>query len=210
MLVWASVSDPAAWIVAEVIERRDADVVLLRKWPVAAEGADEQFTISKAEFERLVPAPAGPPDSHVPDLCQLAEVSSGAVLHNLRLRFADGEIYTAIGPILVAVNPFEPVEQCSEAHLAELTESLAAADELPPHVFRVARMAYDAMRSTRVRHNLGVDWWRDGDLKGLVERWGSGVDWWRDGDLEGLVEGWCRGGGMVPPAPAPTHDSSAV
>ena len=153
--VWAPVSDEAGWIIAEVIERRDAEVVLLRKWPAPVDREEVQFTVSKQDFEQLVPAPAGPPDTHVPDLVQLAEVSSGAVLHNLRARYAEGEIYTAIGPILVAVNPFRSLPLCTSAYLATM-EQEEVAEDLPPHVFKTARMAYEAMRSSRVPQSIMV------------------------------------------------------
>lgn len=45
---------------------------------------------------------------------QLSEVNSANVLHTLRLRYEAGEIYTAIGPILVALNPFKPIELCGD------------------------------------------------------------------------------------------------
>lgn len=61
------------------------------------------------------------------DLVKLAEVNSATVLHALRMRYEEGEIYTAVGPILVATNPFEPSALCSDAcMLQESSCSLSA------------------------------------------------------------------------------------
>ncbi|KAK5983968.1 hypothetical protein GCK32_021444, partial [Trichostrongylus colubriformis] len=45
-------------------------------------------------------------DREYADLCMLPELTEQTLLDNLRDRFNSGHIYTYIGPILVAVNPF--------------------------------------------------------------------------------------------------------
>ena len=35
------------------------------------------------------------------------------LLHTLRLRYARDDIFTAIGPVLIVVNPYKPVRVCS-------------------------------------------------------------------------------------------------
>ncbi|KAK6042215.1 Ras association domain protein [Cooperia oncophora] len=47
-----------------------------------------------------------PHDREYADLCMLPELTEQTLLDNLRDRFNSGHIYTYIGPILVAVNPF--------------------------------------------------------------------------------------------------------
>ncbi len=41
------------------------------------------------------------------DMVRMEDVNSATILHNLRIRFKDGEIYTNIGKILVSINPFK-------------------------------------------------------------------------------------------------------
>lgn len=43
----------------------------------------------------------------VADMVQFEDLSEAALLHNLRLRFARDEIYTDVGAILLALNPFQ-------------------------------------------------------------------------------------------------------
>lgn len=40
-------------------------------------------------------------------MVEMAELSEGAILHNLRIRFENDDIYTYISSILVSMNPFK-------------------------------------------------------------------------------------------------------
>ena len=51
-------------------------------------------------------------DSDVENLIDLDSLTEGSILHHVRRRFRKGDIYTAVGSILVAVNPFERLPQC--------------------------------------------------------------------------------------------------
>ena len=46
-------------------------------------------------------------DAHMENLVDLDELSEGAILHHVRKRFQQKKIYTHVGSILVATNPFE-------------------------------------------------------------------------------------------------------
>lgn len=54
-----------------------------------------------------------PADTEVPegsnDLTRLSYLNEPSILHHLEQRFQQGEIYTAAGSVLVAINPFKPV-----------------------------------------------------------------------------------------------------
>ncbi|XP_048148472.1 myosin-IIIb-like isoform X2 [Corvus hawaiiensis] len=77
------------------------------------------------------------------DLAALAELDEAALLAGLRERFLQQHIYTDIGDILVAMNPFQPLplygREVSERYRRFQT------DALPPHIFAVASRAYHAM-----------------------------------------------------------------
>lgn len=67
----------------------------------------------------------------------LEDVSDATILHTLRLRLDQKKIFTSIGPVLVVVNPYQPVEACGEKALARLTAEVhppfpAAAPVRPP------------------------------------------------------------------------------
>lgn len=89
-----------------------------------------------------------PQDKEYPDLCMLPELTEQTLLDNLRDRFNSGHIYTYIGPILVAVNPFKffPIYNPKYARLYYQSRRLGA---LPPHIFAVADVTYHKFVSPR-------------------------------------------------------------
>ncbi|XP_075873853.1 unconventional myosin-X [Nelusetta ayraudi] len=77
----------------------------------------------------------------VEDMSALAELHEAAIMHNLYQRYQKDNIYTNIGSILAAVNPYkqiagmydlERVDKYSKHHLGEL----------PPHIFAIANECY--------------------------------------------------------------------
>lgn len=82
-------------------------------------------------------------DDHVENLVDLDELSEGAILHHTRLRFQKKVIYTHVGSILVAVNPFETLNIYGDRDIRR------AVDASPPypHVFVTAATAYQQLRT---------------------------------------------------------------
>ncbi|KAI4803743.1 hypothetical protein KUCAC02_025392, partial [Chaenocephalus aceratus] len=77
----------------------------------------------------------------VEDMSALADLHEAAIMHNLYQRYQKDNIYTNIGSILAAINPYkqiagmygpERVDQYSKHHIGEL----------PPHIFAVANECY--------------------------------------------------------------------
>uniref|UniRef100_A0A0K0EKS2 Myosin motor domain-containing protein n=1 Tax=Strongyloides stercoralis TaxID=6248 RepID=A0A0K0EKS2_STRER len=85
-----------------------------------------------------------PQDREYADLCMLPELTEQTLLDNLKDRFNSGHIYTYIGPILVAVNPFSffPIYNPKYARLYCQSRRLGA---LPPHIFAIADITYHNM-----------------------------------------------------------------
>uniref|UniRef100_A0A8C4IL90 Myosin X n=1 Tax=Dicentrarchus labrax TaxID=13489 RepID=A0A8C4IL90_DICLA len=80
----------------------------------------------------------------VEDMATLEDLHDGAILHNLFLRYQQRHIYTYIGSILAAVNPYQTlpglydhpaVEMYSRHHLGEIS----------PHIFAVANECYRSL-----------------------------------------------------------------
>jgi myosin-9 len=88
-----------------------------------------------------------PKDKKYPDLCQLPDLSEQTLLDNLRARFCQGHIYTYVGSILIAVNPFKflPIYNPKYVQLYQNRRL----GELPPHIFAIADAAYQTLRSER-------------------------------------------------------------
>lgn len=87
-----------------------------------------------------------PKDREYPDLCQLPDLNEQTLLDNLRARFVAGHIYTYVGSILIALNPFKfyPIYNPKYVKLYQNRRL-----NLPPHIFAVADSAYHCMLKDR-------------------------------------------------------------
>ncbi|XP_055612970.1 unconventional myosin-IXb-like, partial [Uranotaenia lowii] len=76
-----------------------------------------------------------------PDLCQLPDLNESTLLENLRQRFEAGHIYTYVGSILIAVNPFK-FHPIYNPKYVRLYQNQRIGPILPPHIFAIADNAY--------------------------------------------------------------------
>ncbi|XP_060939098.1 unconventional myosin-X, partial [Limanda limanda] len=77
----------------------------------------------------------------VEDMSALAELHEAAIMHNLYQRYKKDNIYTNIGSILAAVNPYKQVPAMYDPERVDLY-SKHHLGELPPHIFAVANECY--------------------------------------------------------------------
>ncbi|GAA6107704.1 myosin-IIIb [Tachysurus ichikawai] len=77
------------------------------------------------------------------DLATLSDLDEKSLLESLTRRFSHSNIYTYIGDILVAVNPFKQLPLYGK----EVSEKYKCHEKraLPPHIFAVADRAYQSM-----------------------------------------------------------------
>ena len=81
-------------------------------------------------------------DSPPSDLIKLIHVNRPAILHTLRTRFLRDCIYTSIGSILVALNPFKWIPNLyDEANMVSYNRGEINLSDAP-HVFAVSHEAY--------------------------------------------------------------------
>ena len=144
--VWLKVDDEDEWVLATVVSSDKSEVKLERLH--APEGVERSLTVSSKEYDVLKKVTGDfSRDAVNDDLVQLPDVNDASMLHTLRARFEQDDIYTAIGPVLVAINPYRPVPACSPETFAQLREAATATDRaaLPPHVFKISLAAYVGM-----------------------------------------------------------------
>ena len=86
----------------------------------------------------------------VPDHCQLVHLSPPTLLENTRVRFESDKIYTYVGDILVAVNPFKWITGIYDPSVMEACKGKKLHNaSCGPHVFAIAEKAYVQMRKTQ-------------------------------------------------------------
>ena len=77
------------------------------------------------------------------DLCRLPTLSEQTLLEHLGGRFSQGRIYTYVGEILIAVNPFRFFPMYNPKFInAYNNRNLGS---LPPHIFAIADVAFHRM-----------------------------------------------------------------
>ncbi|XP_056452163.1 unconventional myosin-X [Gadus chalcogrammus] len=80
----------------------------------------------------------------VEDMATLDDLHDGAIMHNLHLRYQHRKIYTYIGSILAAVNPYQPVPELYGPSAVE-RYSRQHLGAMEPHIYAVANECYRAL-----------------------------------------------------------------
>ncbi|KAJ1722136.1 Myosin type-2 heavy chain 1 [Coemansia erecta] len=88
------------------------------------------------------------------DLTTLSYLHEPAVLYNLRRRYEQRQIYTYSGVVLVAMNPFDPVDVYSAAWMQRYARAQQGDGE--PHLFAIAESAYRGMAEGRQNQTIIV------------------------------------------------------
>ncbi|KAL2085688.1 hypothetical protein ACEWY4_019008 [Coilia grayii] len=79
------------------------------------------------------------------DLATMEVLDENTVTEQLQLRYAAEQIYTYVGDILIAVNPFRDMQIYTSEHSKMYIGAKRTAN--PPHIFAVADLAYQSMVS---------------------------------------------------------------
>eukprot|EP01119_Soliformovum_irregulare_P003560 TRINITY_DN1423_c0_g1_i1.p1 TRINITY_DN1423_c0_g1~~TRINITY_DN1423_c0_g1_i1.p1 ORF type:complete len:1011 (-),score=356.36 TRINITY_DN1423_c0_g1_i1:277-3309(-) len=79
----------------------------------------------------------------VPDFVLLDEISENAVFNNMKKRYQIDQIYTYIGDVVVAVNPYKALDICSPKHIDSYRGRYMY--EMPPHIYALSNDVYGSM-----------------------------------------------------------------
>ena len=82
-----------------------------------------------------------------PDLCNLPDLNERTLLENIKSRYSNSNIYTYVGSILIAVNPFKFFPIYNPKYV-KMYQNKRLGD-LPPHIFAIADAAFHTMLRTK-------------------------------------------------------------
>ena len=90
----------------------------------------------------------------IENMVMLNDLNNASLLHNLRIRFKRNEIYTNVGAILVAVNPFALLPIYTPEWLDKYKANGSRGQ--PPHVYGIADDAYRTMMQDGKNHSIVI------------------------------------------------------
>lgn len=128
--VWAPHPD-LVWVPAETLRQGPT-------WEFKSVYGDT-FEVDGKKCENLEPVTEISMKGGLSNLVNLDEFGEGAVVHQLRERYKADLIYTSIGTILVAVNPFRMLPIYTAKTIEAYFKDHVKAE---PHVFQIAAEAY--------------------------------------------------------------------
>lgn len=79
----------------------------------------------------------------IEDMVLIPDARDTAIAENLRVRLVASEMYTYIGPVLIACNPYKWLNIYNEAWVKKYI--LQQRTDVPPHIFSTAEAAYRGM-----------------------------------------------------------------
>ncbi|KAG8726810.1 hypothetical protein FRC12_023061, partial [Ceratobasidium sp. 428] len=93
-----------------------------------------------------------PKFDRVDDIADLTFLNEASVVHNLRLRYGSGAIYTYSGLFLVAINPYTNLSLYTDAIVQQYRAKRR--DENAPHIFAIAERAWVNMGEERENQSI--------------------------------------------------------
>lgn len=114
-----------------------------------SEAGDDVFKVETSDLKEenpdLPPLRNPPILEAAEDLTSLSYLNEPAVLHAIKLRYSQLNIYTYSGIVLIATNPFQKVDQLYSQDIVQAYAGKRRG-ELDPHLFAIAEDAYRCMK----------------------------------------------------------------
>ena len=146
--VWVP-DETDAWLVGSIVSCSDGKIDL------RTTKGNKSYVKKDADYAKIEPC-GSHIDDNVDNLVDLDELSEGAILHHVRKRFTNQLIYTHVGAILVAVNPFERLDIYGPDDIRK-----AQAHTQPfPHVFITGAVAYAQLQANQKNQSVLIRYLR--------------------------------------------------
>ncbi|KAH1127570.1 hypothetical protein AAZX31_06G236400 [Glycine max] len=117
-------------------------------------GEEASISLSNGNVMKVVRSEILPANPDVlegaDDLNKLCYLNEPSVLHNLKLRYSQGMIYSKAGPILIALNPFKDLQTYGNDSVSAYRQRIIDS----PHVYAVADTAYNKVIRDEVNQSI--------------------------------------------------------
>ena len=84
----------------------------------------------------------------------LESFSEGVILHQCGKRYESGKIYTFVGTILVAVNPFKRLDIYGPEVIEKFRHASTSSEAIEPHVYAISSLALQHLKSDRMSQSV--------------------------------------------------------
>jgi myosin heavy subunit len=88
-------------------------------------------------------------DEDCENLVTLESYNEGIILHHIKKRFNSDKIYTLVGNILIALNPYKSINIYDMPVIEKILENTKNREEPIPHVYSIAAAAVYNMRQDK-------------------------------------------------------------
>ncbi|KAK9728893.1 Myosin type-2 heavy chain 1 [Basidiobolus ranarum] len=143
--VWLE-NDQEGWISGQVLSNKIDDTkAYIEIRDATGKNVTLEFSLDKLLKKKIeLPPLCNPPILEgIDDLTNLSYLHEPAVLHNIRTRYSQHNIYTYSGIVLIACNPFQKVSLYSQDVIQAYSGRTRG--ELEPHLFAISEDAYRCM-----------------------------------------------------------------
>ena len=124
----------------------------------SCEGEDgSRHSVQELGVHKVVESSLSP----IHDLLRMSYLHDSTLLYHVRKRYSDNIIYTNIGPIVLALNPYDYTlphytDDCMPRYLEEGARALTRGSKQLPHSWSIAHQAYCLMVSKRENQSILV------------------------------------------------------
>lgn len=139
-MIWIP-STTEAWEPVTVVSNDATTISIQRK-----DGSSAKISGSIATFDTVTSQAL---EENCENLVDLESYSEGIILHHVRKRFATDTIYTLVGNILIALNPYKKIDIYDLDVIDKIYTNVKRNQNPIPHIYTIAAKAIHGLREEK-------------------------------------------------------------
>lgn len=139
-MIWVP-SETEAWEPAYVISANDSKSIVVK---LKSTNKEIKIHGELSNFDNIL---TGSLEEKCENLVELESFSEGIILHHIKKRFHNDEIYTLVGNILIALNPYKSISNIyNQSVIDDIYRRVKSNLTTPPHIFTIGTIAVNNMK----------------------------------------------------------------